>query len=294
MDETGEPVPNVDVSASRLGYGPTGRRRIVVQQTTTDDLGRFRLHSLPAGDYTVHAAMSRRDVVRRLDVPGERVPGFARTYYPGTPRAHEAWTLHVDAGQEVSGLDLALTTVPLVGVTVRVVDSGGMPPASSWIRLEPVDGFGDSVWGLRDPRATGVATFPRVPPGDYWVAATVVSRAGSPPEFAVQRLSVSGDAAEDVVLRAEPGARIAGRVEVEATERPPGLSLIRIVAHPVDVELPTPDGATSGVRAVSVAPDGRFTFESLFGARLFRVAGLPAGWAPCSMTTSVRSAGRGS
>lgn len=280
VDEAGEPAENVDVSAVRLGYGPTGRRRVVIHHTTTDDLGRFRLHSLPPGEYLVEAAASRPAIVRSLEVPGERPWGFARTYYPNTPRLHEAHTLSLDTGEERSGLEVTLTSVPLVSVTVRLVDRAGVPPASWWVRLAPVDGAGDRVWGLRDPRAPGVVTFPRVSPGEYWVTGTVLAAAGGDPEFAAQRVTVTGDAPVELALRAEPGARVEGRVEADPEAAAPSLARLglRVVAYATEFELPTPGGGATAIAEAPVDDGGRFAFASLFGPRLVRVTNLPAGW----------------
>ena len=52
LDEFGEPVTNARVTALRYGY-MNGQRRLVRlgYATTTDDIGQYRLHGLPPGEY---------------------------------------------------------------------------------------------------------------------------------------------------------------------------------------------------------------------------------------------------
>src|SRR6185295_4626691 len=56
LGDNGEPAANIVVSAVRLAYGAYGRRPVAVRQATTDDMGRFRVHTLPSGEYYVEAA----------------------------------------------------------------------------------------------------------------------------------------------------------------------------------------------------------------------------------------------
>ena len=48
--DTGGPAINVIVSAIRFAYDESGRRPVAVRQARTDDRGRFRVHTLPAGE----------------------------------------------------------------------------------------------------------------------------------------------------------------------------------------------------------------------------------------------------
>jgi len=105
LTEDGEPVQDATVSAVRLAYGPRGRRPEPVGQARTDDLGRFRVHSLPAGSYHLQMAPSRLDALDRQVPPGERPAGYAHTFYPGTARVDEARTVTVVCGQEIGQLD---------------------------------------------------------------------------------------------------------------------------------------------------------------------------------------------
>jgi hypothetical protein len=120
--------------------------------------------------------------------------------------------------------------------------------------------------------------YPAVPPGDYWLMATVLAAPGAPPEFSVQRVTVSGQDLTNVTITTAKGALVSGRVEVEggAAAVPGGL---QIVATQTDFELPTPPGAPPVAAPVNVGADGSFTLNGVFGPRQIDVTHLPAGWA---------------
>jgi hypothetical protein len=119
-------------------------------------------------------------------------------------------------------------------------------------------------------------TYPQVPPGDYWLTA-VMSGPGGVPEFAVSRVTVAGEDLPDIVLQGVRGTPIAGEVAVEAGSKSLPTPL-RIDAIETEFALPGLDRgpATDGI---AVQADGSFSAIAIFGPRLFRVSGLPRGWA---------------
>ena len=60
LKENGDPAANMIVSAVRMAYDVNGRRPTAARQGRTDDLGRFRVHTLPPGEYRIDAAPVRR------------------------------------------------------------------------------------------------------------------------------------------------------------------------------------------------------------------------------------------
>jgi hypothetical protein len=275
VDETGEPRANMIVSATRLAYGPYGRRPTALRETRTDDLGRYRLHSLPAGTYNV---MGAADPQAGLDTaPGTPRFAAARTFYPGTASAAEAGRVTVGAGQDASGVDFAVSAVQLAQVTVRIAMPSGAKAANTGARLQMVGAPPGGVSGYKD--ATDIARFTSVPPGDYWAMAAAVAAAGAPPEFAIARLTVTGGDIRNLTLTTEKAATVLGRLEVDGgplqTTGP-----LNVVAQAVGIELPSiPGGVAAGDTTARVAPDGTFSFPGLYGPRMFRVPNLPAGWA---------------
>jgi carboxypeptidase family protein len=274
VTETGEPAVNVVVSAFQFVYGPLGRRPTVVRQVQTDDLGRFRIHSLASGEYFVDAALDSVAVVTGPELPGERLPKLARTYYPGSPRVEEARAVTLAVGQEVLGCDFSVTSVAMSSVTVRPVDSTGKAAPNIAVRFQSVSGMAPPVVGFLQPDSN-TARFPAVPPGDYWLAVATASSPTADPEFGLLRLTVEGQDLPDVGVTTARGAIINGRVDVEGSAAllPSGL---QVVAHEVVYEVPTLAGRVGG--SVPVGSDGTFSYPSLFGPRIMRLNRLPDGW----------------
>ena len=79
LDPSGEPLRGASVSALKPSSGSFSPA--LAAHTYTDDLGRYRLHSLAAGDYVVEA--SSLDLTETaLLRPGEKRGAETRTYYP--------------------------------------------------------------------------------------------------------------------------------------------------------------------------------------------------------------------
>jgi 5-hydroxyisourate hydrolase-like protein (transthyretin family) len=104
-DAAGDPLWNVVVTAVQPGDGD---KPTVVTQTRTDDLGRYRLHSLAAGDYFVEAATDPAFLQNLLLLAGEKRPEISRAYYPAGATIAEGKPVRVSLGRDVSAIDLAL------------------------------------------------------------------------------------------------------------------------------------------------------------------------------------------
>ena len=74
LKDNGDPAANIVVSAVRMAYDVTGRRPAAVRQARTDDLGRFRVHTLPAGEYQVEAAPDPVALLGQVQPAGPRPP----------------------------------------------------------------------------------------------------------------------------------------------------------------------------------------------------------------------------
>src|SRR4029077_5051682 len=62
VDEFGDPVENASVALSQIRF-QGGRKRLVgvaaMSGRTTDDLGRYRIYAVPAGEYVVTASVGQ-------------------------------------------------------------------------------------------------------------------------------------------------------------------------------------------------------------------------------------------
>lgn len=256
---SGEPLTNMSVAAIRMVAAIDGRRPQTVAQTGTDDLGRYRLHSLPPGDYFIEAWLDST-LSLAIQRPGPGL-GFARTYYPGHPQVTDGQSIRLAVGEERGGLDFALAVVPMTRLKVRVLDVAGRVPARASCRLQAVGGPVGVVRGFGDPRDSSLFTFPEVPPGDYWLLGAARSSQGEADEYAAVKLSASEGDLGEVVLRTAPGAWIQGTIDTDSGEPVPPLGGVSLVVHRRTFELPSAD-RTAGGRGAT--PDGRD------GARLRR------------------------
>ena len=103
LDEDGEPLPSVEVSALREVYTEGKRSLSTTTVVETNDRGEYRLFGLPPGRYFVSAlSLQWNRFGDNSGEPGDPVDassqGYARMYYPGTPDAGKATTIVVASG----------------------------------------------------------------------------------------------------------------------------------------------------------------------------------------------------
>src|SRR6185503_10020690 len=92
--------------------------------------------------------------------------------YPGTTDPVLATALRVDAGRDLSGIDITLGPLPRTRVSGFAFDADGQPARGVLLSASQRTGA-----LLLEPRTTtagedGAFTFPSVPPGEYVVQAT--------------------------------------------------------------------------------------------------------------------------
>lgn len=276
VKDNGDPAVNVVVSAMRFSYSANGRRATVVRQARTDDRGRFRVHSLQAGEYYLDAAADPLDVLQGAPVPGARVTMLARSFYPGAPGIEGGQSIPLAVGQHVPGLEFLLSTVPATAVRGTILDSTGAPARNMFPRVQRVGGPVGEIRGSANPSGNDFS-YPKVPAGEFWVMGVARPAPAADLEFAVLRLTVTGAPMPDLVLTTAKGAVVNGHIEVEGGAAPlPGS--LQVVAHETEFELPSMPDAVAGGSPGVVAADGAFGFRSLFGPRLLRLQRLPSGW----------------
>ena len=314
VDEFGEPVPDVAVTALRQSW-QNGRRRLMPAPgriAQTNDLGQFRLYGLPPGDYYVSATMRNEGFefmgVEMLAIragggaaahgPSGSTPtsGYAPTYYPGTPSAADAQKITLIAGQENSSADFALVPVRLAKITGIVLGTDGKPVSGAVITLAPQsrDQFGFSMPSSARTSQEGAFTLSSVAPGDYVLQAnsmqitTTTSEGGrmvmfrtfdgggpgENTEFGSLPLSVAGEDILNIVLVTAKGGSATGRVTFEDGARPSSVTGIRISAAPIDMDGPIAFGQASS----ALKADGAFELKNVAGSRVIRASNIPPGW----------------
>jgi hypothetical protein len=124
LDEDGEPLASVMVSALREVYDEGNRTLATSSTVSTNDLGEYRLFGLPPGRYFVTAVYPHwgRNGGNGddSDPPESQEQGYGKMYYPGTVDAAKAVFLALKAGEEVTSIDILMRQVRVYHVRGRV------------------------------------------------------------------------------------------------------------------------------------------------------------------------------
>ena len=292
-DEFGDPIEGVAVHAMRSLFFD-GRKPFVPVNlnTTTDDVGEYRIPRLAPGTYTVMASTRETWVVTQNGT--ETTFGYLPTYFPGTGSPADAQRVTVGVGQVVAGTDFSLVPGRAPRVSGFAMDSRGQPFARVNLR-EEVRGldFGSFRGG---PNAAvnpdGSFTIPNVPPGEYVLTAS--RRPGESqgePEVAELPLTVDTVDIDNVTLVGSRGGTVSGQVLTDGPPLPKPSSVRISILEPTRGQpSPTLLGAfrsDGGFATTSPGEDGRFSIAHVFGRARFQVV-VPDGW----MVKSVQHEGR--
>ena len=267
LDEDGDPVAGVNLTALRYGYVQGKRTLLPASAATTNDLGEYRLAGLAPSRYYLSANHRPMPVFTRSSAED----GYAPTYYPGTADVAGAAPIQVIAGNQMRGIDIGLTRVRTVRVSGRVTN----PAATAATR---------NVMVFLMPREAGVRGFSSrnstlaqegkfeirgVIPGSYTISAHWYEDGKR--LTASQPVEVSAAGLDGVHLTMTPGFEVAGRVRVEGGTEP-GLSGIQVMLVPAnEVTFATSLGGR-------VNTEGKFVLSSVAPDQYrIQVAGLPEG-----------------
>ena len=272
VDDAGEPVADVVIRALRP-RGSTDARfasnAFGGPPQRTDDRGRFRLFGLLPGQYFV--AASTNGGIGSTDTR----EGWSSTLYPGTTDAALASALRIEAGRDLSGIDITLGAPPRARVTGFAFDADGQPARGVLLSSS----HRSSVL-LLEPRTTtagpdGSFAFPSVPPGEYVVQATGpigglsfadLSRAF---HFGMAYVTVGDADPPPVTVRAGRGSVVDGRVIAEGG----GSTTVSIMTMPTDFDRSPIVGV--GPLGLTMRSDGAFHLEGVTGPRRIVKAGGP-------------------
>jgi hypothetical protein len=272
VDELGEPLQGVGVQLLQVRY-QGGRRRLAGAGGAlrlTDDLGRYRVFGLAPGRYIVSAAIG--------DVSGADLPGYTRSYYPGTPVAGEAQFVVIALSAQIPGIDFSLSRARTALISGTLRAATGEPTMGGGVKLIPSQRSGavTSVAAGARLLPDGRFEFPNVSPGQYVILADRGRRQGSVEgEFGALPVSVDGVDVTGLVLQMSAGSSIAGRVTFDsfqsATEPRP--QQIEITPVPIDADQSPAVPANADIR-----DDWTFSMAGINGPRRLQVRRVPAEW----------------
>jgi hypothetical protein len=214
FDELGDPLQGASVQLLQVRY-QGGRRRLVGAggaSNPTDDLGRFRIYGVAPGQYIVSATVGG---VQTADLPG-----YTRTYFPGTPTASEAQFAALALSQETAGIDFSMARARTARISGTLLNAAGEPSTSGSVRLLPSQRSAavTSVPVGARLMPDGTFEFPNVTPGQYVIQVDRGRRNASiEGEFGALPVSVDGVDVAGLVIQTSAGSSIAGRVTFDAS-----------------------------------------------------------------------------
>ena len=254
---------------------------VAVATAQTDDRGEFRLAGLPAGQFYVSAFDPAFARVGDVTGPLQYTP----TYYPGVVFAEQATRISVTPGAEPSlrvVFKLQIVRPARVAGTIRTQD--GRQLVSGAVIMKPVHTEGLASVPSQDVTILpdGSFAFRNVPPGQYQIRARGDVAEPGPSLLATFRVRVEGRDLDNVEMRLVPGARIDGRLVVEAARTPKSQQTFAGVR----VTAPFTDGSAFGDSLTGdVQPDLSYEVGGLMtGSHVIRIEGLQGPWVLKSIT----------
>jgi len=237
----------------------------------SDDRGRYRVFGLIPGRYLVVADGESSQML--VGDPRNTID-YAPIFYPNATNA--TFALTVPVGQtDVSDIDIAFRPEPVTRISGTIVNSGGQP-TNGFVMLGVSQRSGAMLLEPRvaPPTPDGTYVFENVSPGEYVVQALVPAGGGGATEFAKVDVTLTGSEPVQVPLRTSRGARVRGRITVDAqpSRRPP---VIDIGLPPVDLDQSMMGGTSLGVPLDS---DGSFEVPSVTGPRRVVLLSPLDGW----------------
>jgi len=273
VDERGDPIMNASVQLLHANY--EGGRRVltgVLPARLTDDRGQYRIYGVVPGSYLVSTSIGQ--------VATGDVPGYARSFLPGTDDAGAGQYVAVEAGRVISGADVALVRAATAHVSGALLDKDGHPTTGGAVALTPAG----SVVGVRVGAriAEGSFEFLNVPSGRYIISMSR-GRVNNWTEgaFAAMPVTVAGADLSGLVLQATPGSHIVGRIlyDFSGPNRTPPDSGLEIVPVPADPAL----APSNGIARARLLTFTQFELNGITGIRRLQVMHAPPGWMVESM-----------
>jgi hypothetical protein len=265
LNEDGEPMPWVQVTALREAYYEGARKLELQAFSQTNDLGEYRLFGLRPGRYFVSATYSTRnqmvsgneDTEEPAPVEESSAQRHVPTYYPGSPDPAKAATITVKPGDEIPSVDIQLQRLAAYKVRGRIYNMithrqgkdvsimmlrRNTQVAGSMFNFETVVQDKDGSFVLND-----------ILPGSYTLSAHWFDEGKS--YAAQQNIEVGNADVEGVTLTIAPGTTINGRVIWDGK---PSLEGDELSVSPYSAEQIMYFGS-----AARVSPNGAFTLKDM-------------------------------
>ncbi|HSU58845.1 MAG TPA: carboxypeptidase regulatory-like domain-containing protein, partial [Bryobacteraceae bacterium] len=266
VDEDGDPVQaRVQVFALTWKHGkqhvrPRGG-------SMSNDLGEYRCSELSPGKYYISAQSGFRTGMSELPaIPGKADVRPVRTFFPDAPSIENAAPIRVQVGQNLTGMDIRLRTLPTYHVRGSVAGAVAQIGFQSLgVSISPRD-FGLNFF-FDGSNITKKGTFDLggVPSGAY--SLNLYTQSGSFHMVGSTPVEVGGSDLNDIVINVVPAGTLRGRIQVES-----GASEAANLGS-VQIELQPTDEGVFGWGSAYAKADGSFSLEDLnpqkYNLRLF-------------------------
>lgn len=274
VDEFGEAVAGVPVSAMRYQFIQGRRQLRPVNTATTNDLGEYRIYGLSPSQYYVSAAM-RGPFLGDVVTSGDAGSAYVPTYFPGTSNAGDAQRVSLGIGQTMGDVNLALIAARAARVTGMAVTSDGQPMTGAMLMI--LNRSSMMMTSSSVIRPDGTFTLSNLSPGDYTLQARsmMVDPTSANPETAMASLTVNSEDVAGVRLVGMRSVTVTGRVILESSAPPSARSAVpalRVFTSPV-----VPDDMLGGASA-PLKEDVSFELKVRPGKVVLRVgSAVPGG-----------------
>jgi Carboxypeptidase regulatory-like domain len=258
QDEDGDPMPWVHITVFQLTHYNGELSVAAAGETSTNDLGEYRVYNLAPGRYFIAAAYEPGSsfVNGRRVMTGDNSlnPGYLPTYYPNTDDPQKAGSIGLKAGEELTSIDVILRPSRGVKVKGRVYNATGKTLGGANVRLALKDSERDYFQTHEGyaSQTDGSFEIPNVPPGAY--SATAYSFIEGKTYAAKQSIDVGQVDVEGLNLTISTGQQVAGRL---VWDGPPEASSGSFQIFLQSVDLPMPGGHATP------AADGSFVINNI-------------------------------
>ena len=281
LDAHGDPVEYADIRVMTMRRGQPPSMR---SQSSTNDLGEFRVGRLDSGKYLV---MVIPRAVGPEEPPGVVIqtplPVPMPMYYPNATAIDQAQPITLNRAETISGLDFTLAEGTPTVINGNVVGAEGPLTEVNGSVSVRVAGP-ETMGGMFQSGGTGLradGTFRlQLPPGDYILEAQISPRV-SPnqpyqprnQQFGRVRVSLGGNPVESVTIVTGRGATATGRVVFEGTSAVPappngGETHIQLFG----------EGPACRSGQATIAPDWTFKVDGLGGICSAPLPGMIGRW----------------
>jgi Carboxypeptidase regulatory-like domain len=197
--------------------------------------------------------------------------GYAPSYYPGTANVAEAQRVSVKGGQELSGINFALTAARLARVRGRVTTAAGAPPTSPMmvmVNARDISSMMTMPPQMGQTRGDGSFQVAGIAPGTYNITARQMGPPTGQQEVALAQLTVSNEDIDNVLLVLARGAVARGTISSDdGTPLPFQPGMVRVMQMPAE-----PNTARMGMSMPTVNDDWTFELPGLFERGFLRAS----------------------